>query len=52
MVECVPHGVFPSPQPIGLTKKRYDDSDSDIKPCHEMHAHRYHENVKTHIFFR
>ena len=33
-LECFPHGIDSFPQPFGLIKKRYDDSDKDIRPCH------------------
>ncbi|KAI5396410.1 hypothetical protein KIW84_062574 [Lathyrus oleraceus] len=36
-LECFPHGIDSFPQPFGLIKKRYDDSDKDIRPCHEYH---------------
>ncbi|KAI5422208.1 hypothetical protein KIW84_045605 [Lathyrus oleraceus] len=35
-LECFPHGIDSFPQPLGLIKKRYDDSDKDIKPCHHL----------------
>ena len=33
IVECVLQGVISFPQPLGLIKNMYDDSDSDESPC-------------------
>lgn len=48
-LECFPHRIDSFPQPFGLIKKRYDDSDKDIRPCHAYRSVKeimYHLEIK------